>query len=313
MEKIVPAVSSSAVGPLGITHLPRLYAKAILNATGSLAEGYNSGNRGMDKWVLDDLAIEHEPFFAFLDTLPSYSATESWVRANAGKVDDASIAAHNERVRSFDMPDETQQRMRSAIGSTDASLRKGYLLNDLDDWTSLHAFVTAKRGTKLEPIVPLVSMQCAGPLGAKHLPRLWAKGIIHGAGALPDGWRSGPVRVVYTDGVPALVEAAGGIDAMTLENLGLDMHETCQFLLAKAPSYLEFEHWVRANGKNVDPQSVAAHNAGPWVAKGERAAAELERLGFSGMSECDMFLYNDLGDWDALVAQARKRRASSAA
>src|ERR1700693_4532520 len=106
MEKIVPTVSSSAVGPLGITHLPRLYTKAILNATGSLAEGWNSGNRGMAKWVLDDLAIDHEPFFAFLNTLPNYGETESWVRANAGKLDDASIAAHNERVRSFDMPDE---------------------------------------------------------------------------------------------------------------------------------------------------------------------------------------------------------------
>lgn len=310
MEKLVPSVSSDATGPMGVTHLPRLWAKAILNATGSLADGYNSGNRGMDKWVLDDLAIEFEPFFAFLHTLPTYAETEAWVRAHAGKIDDASIAAHNARVRGFDMPEENAAPKRAALG-IDASVTKGVMINDIDDYTGLHAFVTSRRGTKLEPMVPLVSMQAAGPLGIQHLPRMWAKGIIHGAGALPDQWRSGPVRVVYTDGVPALVETPGGIDAMTVEHLGIDMHAMCRYLLAEAPPYLEFEDWVRKNATKLDAASIAAHNAGPWVAQGEKPVAELTRIGYPGMTSCNMFVYNDLGDWDALRTQMLARRASA--
>jgi hypothetical protein len=311
MEKIVPAVSSDATGPLGVTHLPRLWLKAILNATGSLADGYNSGNRGMDKWVLDDLEIEFEPFFAFLHTLPTYAETEAWVRAHAGKLDDASIAAHNARVRGFDMPEENAAPRRAAL-KIDPSVTKGVMLNDLDDYAGLHAFVTSRRGTKLEPLVPLVSMQAAGPLGIKHLPRMWAKGIIHGAGALPDQWRSGPVRVVYTNGVPALVETPGGVDARTVETLGIDMHAMCQYLLAKAPTYLEFEDWVRANATKLDAASIAAQN-GPWFVEGDRPAAELARVGYPGMTSCHMFLYNDLGDWDAIRTQMVARRASAPA
>jgi hypothetical protein len=100
---------------------------------------------------------------------------------------------------------------------------------------------------------------------------------------------------------------------MTLDNLGLDMHETCQYLLAAAPTYLEFERWVRDRAKNADAASIAAHNASGWVAKGDKPAAELARMGYPGMTECDMLLYNDLGDWDALRAQALKRRDSAPA
>ena len=209
------------------------------------------------------------------------------------------------------MPEENAAPRRAALG-IDPSVTKGVMLNDLDDYACLHAAVTAQRGAKVEPIVPLVSMQAAGPLGIRHLPRMWAKGIIHGAGALPDQWRSGPVRVVYTNGVPALVETPGGIDAMTVKNLELDMHAMCQYLLAKQPTYLEFEQWVRANGK-TDPETIAAHNAGPWVAQGEKPAAELARIGYPGMTSCNMFVYNDLGDWDALHAQMVARRAATPA
>jgi len=309
MEKLVPAVSSDATGPLGVTHLPRLYVKAILNATGSLADGWNSGNRGMDKWLMDDLEIDYEPFFAFLHAIPTYAETEAYVRTHARKFDDASIAAHNKRVRDFDMPEENAAPRRAQLG-IDAAVTKGVMLNDLDDYACLHAAIAAQRGTKLEPIVPLVSMQAAGPLGIRHLPRMWAKGIIHGAGALPDQWRSGPVRVVYTNGTPTLVETPGGVDATTVTNLGIDMHAMCQYLLAQAPTYLEFEDWVKGHATKLDGASVTAHNTGPWVVQGERPAAELKRLGYPEMTSCHMFVYNDLGDWDALRTQMLARRAT---
>lgn len=142
MSKLVPAISSNVTGPLGVAHLPRLWLKAILNAKGLLAEGYNSGYRGMDRWLMDDLAVEFEPFYAFLATLPTYLETEVWVRAHAGKLDAAAIAAHNERVRGFDMPDENADPKRAALG-IDSSVTKGVMINDLDDWAGLHALVSA--------------------------------------------------------------------------------------------------------------------------------------------------------------------------
>jgi hypothetical protein len=308
MQKIVPALSSGVTGPLGVAHLPRLWLKATLKSTDSLAEGWNSGNRGMDSWLLGDLEVPFEPLFDFLGTLPTYAETEAWVKTHAGKLDQASVDAHNERITTFNVPEQNGGPRRVALGIEGTDIWNAVLLNDLDDWDCLHAAVTAQRGSKMEPIVPLVSQHTAGPLGVKALPRLWAKAIIHGAGALPDQWRSGPVRVVYKDGVPSLVETPGGVDAATMEHIGLDMHETCQYLLAEAPKYLVFEGWVRKHAKKLDVDSVAAHNAGPWEVNGDRPAAELARVGYPGMVPCNMFTYNDLGDWDAIRAQMLERR-----
>ena len=42
-----------------------------------------------------------------------------------------------------------------------------------------------------EPIVPVLSSSVMGPLGVKHLPRLWLKILLHACGRLPDGYRHG--------------------------------------------------------------------------------------------------------------------------
>lgn len=273
-EKIVPAVSHRVAGPLGVTHLPRLWLKAILKATGRLADGWNSGYRGMDQFLIDDLAIASEPLFAFLNTVPNYSACEIWVRANAGAFDTAAIAAHNKRILNHNMTEQYGIPRRAELGFTNTSLWNAVLLNDLDDWNCLHAAVLQRRGTRLGPIVPLVSSQSVGLLGIKHLPRLWAKAIIYSIGALPEGRRSC---------------APGGLDAKTLENLGLDLRETHAYLLAEQPTYLEFERWVRAHAKRLDAALIAAHNAGPWDSR------------------------DDLEDWDAIRQQVFKRRTPSRA
>ncbi len=39
-------------------------------------------------------------------------------------------------------------------------------------------------------VIPLVSSGTAGPLGAIHLPRLWAKLTLHNAGLLPEDYDS---------------------------------------------------------------------------------------------------------------------------
>ncbi|HXF33040.1 MAG TPA: hypothetical protein VN603_00610, partial [Candidatus Acidoferrales bacterium] len=97
MEKIVPAVSSSVRGPSGIAHLPRMWLTAIAHARSQLAGGYGPGG-DMDHLLADDLRIEAAGFATFLKTVPTFAETEAWVRTNAGRIDGASIAAHNERI-----------------------------------------------------------------------------------------------------------------------------------------------------------------------------------------------------------------------
>ena len=55
-------------------------------------------------------------------------------------------------------------------------------------------------------IVPIISSDTAGPLGAVHLPRLWAKLTLHNAGMLPDGYDY----------------CGAGFDQMTIDGLGLE-------------------------------------------------------------------------------------------
>ncbi len=93
-------------------------------------------------------------------------------------------------------------------------------------------------------MVPPVSSSTAGPLGAVHLPRLWAKLTLDAAGRLPDDY-----------------DACGpGFDQMTCNNLGLDRQKVIDYVRAKRPTYVQFEEWVIANGK-TDPETIRKHNA----------------------------------------------------
>ena len=44
----VPLISSGTAGPLGVLHLPRLWQKVSLEATGKLASGYPGIGRGFE-------------------------------------------------------------------------------------------------------------------------------------------------------------------------------------------------------------------------------------------------------------------------
>jgi hypothetical protein len=282
MEKIIPAVSSSVQGPLGVAHLPRLWLTAIAHASGHLADGYRRGG-DMDALLLRNLEIDPTAIAAFLAALPTYAETETWVRGNAGRIDDASRAAHNARF--------------ADVGQS-----------DLEDWGRLHAFLASRQGAAIAPMVPLVSMDTAGPLGVKLLPRFWLKALLFDAGALPDGWRSGETRVVYADGVAGTLATPGqGMDASTVANLGLDMAATVGFLRTERPAYLDFEAWVAKNARTLDAASMTVQNDGPADVSGERVVAELARMGYPEMTSCGMFLYNDLADWDAVRAQLLSR------
>jgi len=143
METIVPAISSSVTGSLGVLHLPRLWLKHRLHAAGRLPEGYRHGPGGFDQMVTDALGVDHEAFAAYVEReRPDYPTAEAWIRAHGTSVTPAAIADVNARIRAGIMPEGVAVGRRAELG-LDASFELGVPLNDLDDWAALHRALTA--------------------------------------------------------------------------------------------------------------------------------------------------------------------------
>jgi hypothetical protein len=141
-------------------------------------------------------------------------------------------------------------------------------------------------------VVPLISSDTAGPLGAIHLPRLWAKLTLDTAGLLPDDYHAcGP-----------------GFDQMTITALGLDRDKVIAFVRERKPTYVQFEEWVLAqNGGSISREKIEAHNKavrgynhGHELAVGMRKAS-----GVKSESVGDAVTLNTLEDLDALHAQVK--------
>src|ERR1700682_2704180 len=95
------------------------------------------------------------------------------------------------------------------------------------------------------PIVPVLSSSVMGPLGVRHLPRLWLKILLHGCGRLPEGYRHG----------------VGGFDECLTTTLGLDRDAFIAYIETEKPDYLTLEKWVRANATSLTADAIAAVNA----------------------------------------------------
>jgi hypothetical protein len=144
-----------------------------------------------------------------------------------------------------------------------------------------------------EKVVPLVSSGTAGPLGALHLPRLWAKLTLHHAGKLAEGYDS----------------CGQGFDQMTIDGLGLKRDDVIAYVRDRKPSYMEFEQYVKEqNGGSVPREKIDAHNAairgynhsdelGGQMRKDSRCADE---------SVKDAVSLNTLEDLDELHKQATR-------
>ncbi len=144
MEEIVPLISSSVTGPLGVKHLPRLWLKILLHACGRLPEGYRHGQGGFDELTCANLGLDVAEFVAYIETQkPDYLQLEAWVRAHGTKLDPASIAAHNERLENTRMREELASERRARFGIADPTYADGIRLNDLDDWAGVHSQLLA--------------------------------------------------------------------------------------------------------------------------------------------------------------------------
>ncbi len=139
MSNFIPLISSSLTGPLGIMHLPRLWQKVSLQATGQLHSDYPDIGAGYDSMVLGTLGIEADAFRAFVkENKPSYIECENWVAQN-GDTSLAAIAKLNRQITQYHHDDATRTEILTAAGLDDsAAIADAPNLNNLDDWTAFH-------------------------------------------------------------------------------------------------------------------------------------------------------------------------------
>ncbi len=139
-------------------------------------------------------------------------------------------------------------------------------------------------------IIPLISSDLAGPLGAIHLPRLWAKLRLSAAGQLPDGYS----------------ECGGGFDQMALDGLKVDRDAAVAFVKGDKPTYAQFEAWVlKQRDGNIPAAEIEASNA---AIRGYNHDDDTrgEILSEAGIKDdgsvLDAVNLNNLDDWNALHA-----------
>jgi hypothetical protein len=145
-DTYVPMISSGVAGPLGVVHLPRLWQKVSLEATGKLASGYPAVGKGFDAMTLAALGLDEEAVRDFIKkNKPTYPEFEAWVKKNAQSLNRDAIEKHNAAVRGYNHDDATRQGILGACGMADdaAAPRDAVSLNNLDDWYEFHQVVLA--------------------------------------------------------------------------------------------------------------------------------------------------------------------------
>ncbi|MEM1060175.1 MAG: DUF5069 domain-containing protein [Verrucomicrobiota bacterium] len=140
----------------------------------------------------------------------------------------------------------------------------------------------------MEKIIPLISSETAGPLGVRHLPRLWLKALLAALGRLPEGYK----------------DIRPGFDLMVLEGLRIDPEAARAFINAEQPGYLEFETWIRRQ-PDADLSTANIDRVNGIVTsrvKGEESRRQiLEENGLPPDSPiADSVMLNNLIDWKEL-------------
>ena len=136
-----PLISSGVSGPLGVLHLPRLWQKVVLSATGNLADGYDECGMGYDNMVLSALGLDKDATLSFLKgNIPSYPEFEKWVlEQKGGSLDQAAVDELNAGIKGYNHGDDTRKEILDAAGiADDGSILDAVGLNNLDDWTEFH-------------------------------------------------------------------------------------------------------------------------------------------------------------------------------
>jgi hypothetical protein len=299
IEPLVPLIGPLVAGPLGVSHLPRMWLKGILSDARALPDTYFYDYKGFNKRVVDGLGLDPEPWFAFLQTMPTYLQAEQYVRDHATKLDAASIAAVNAEVASLPRPEENAAKVRELVGLDDASMNNSAMLINLDDWCAIHKELTAHKNDGLAPLVPMVSSAQIGTLGVPHLPRLWMKALSRATGALPKDWKSGPEC---------------GFDNQLAKLTGLDLAAAVEYINAELPDYLTFERWFEEQvGPVTDAQKAEwSEKIAALQQPEDRAQPNLAEAGAADVQTRSTILINDLVDWKYMYDDVSSRKLARA-
>jgi hypothetical protein len=143
---VVPAVSTSAVGPLGIKHAPRFWMKLLLHALGRLPADYKLMNATFDRILIDALELDETALLTFVEAeLPNYLRFEQWLSEHGKALSASERDALNAHYTGFKMSEAGATARRAELRLADPSVDTGIILNDLDDWSALHRELTATR------------------------------------------------------------------------------------------------------------------------------------------------------------------------
>jgi hypothetical protein len=147
---------------------------------------------------------------------------------------------------------------------------------------------------RMERIIPLIGPTVTGPLGVKHLPRMWEKGVLSAAGMLWEG---------YFDNYK-------GFNAQVCDGLGLDPGPWFAFL-ATMPTYPQAEAYVKATASSLDAASIAKLNEGitSYLRPEEAAATARAKTGITDASLRNSALLLDYDDWHTVHGELIAHRA----
>lgn len=137
-------------------------------------------------------------------------------------------------------------------------------------------------------IYPVLSSSVHGPLGIKHLPRLWLKVLLDGCGYLPAGYRCG----------------VGVFDEFLTDTLGLDRDAFVAFIKPEKPDYITLEAWVRQHATTLSEETVRVINERVTSADLPEALlpARYARIKFDDPTYTKAVALNDLDDWAGMHA-----------
>jgi hypothetical protein len=145
MEKLIPLISSGTEGPLGVKHLPRLWLKTLLSATGRLPDGYKDIRPGFDYIVLEGLGIDPDTTRDFIVRhRPTYLSFEQWIREQPGAdLSPENLAKINDTIANRIKPAEARLEILKEVGlPEDTPIENSIMLNNLDDWKAVHDRIT---------------------------------------------------------------------------------------------------------------------------------------------------------------------------
>ena len=247
---MVPLISSLAYGPLGACQLPRTWWKVLTRNAGILDDEYPDFSDGLDRRVLEVLALDRETTLAYLrENMPSYLDFEAWILEQKGDAfwgfeQQDAIVRWNAFIRARRHRSDKLEETYTDTGlPRDAGIDSATVLNSLQDWQLFYKRDMSKLSGS---IVPLVATIDFGPLGVRQLPRTWYKILLRAKGLLhPD----------YPD------MTDNGLDPRVLRALNLDIDATLNHIRKNMPSYLEFEGWVLEQcGGQIPAQAVDEWN-----------------------------------------------------